>query len=367
MKKKIILSVITFIFVISLSACKKDNSSNKSGISGNKAEITIYMPENQNIDKKYLDDRDIAINYLPQKKGEYDEDEIKSIINNIDKNVKVLIITSENPGLKKVFDGVKEKLPGVITVANEIEEFHGNQYDELLKDTNIDVGFKLNRDKNGRNAAMIANEMSAKRFLYLYHEDLDSDRLYEDLSETKSFCSQEGLSFEKIKVKDGLKQNELEDIIKRMNIKNPDDTAIYAANSEIAEQVFDTGINNGFIIPNINSRNDGILLAKKFGLEKEYKNLERKDFEKKLKSEIKKRGLKNRIGAVVEDRRSIATELSIEVAKYMYKNRFVIEESFGDKSIIDRADQNLSIRIKPMIMGATYGYFRELELIPRIY
>ena len=363
-KKIIPLAIITAVF---LSGCAfKGNSKISSMISNNKAEITVYIPKGTHLDPKYNKDKDVAINYLPNRKDGYTKKDVENIVNNIDKHVKVLIITSEKPGLEPVFKMVKSKLPGVVTVAGDMQEMRDDDLYKISKDQNINVSLKIDRELNGVVSLKMAKMMKAKKFIYLY---LPNNPNYNvDLEKTKLYSKKLGLQFIPVK----LNPNDItQDIVDNAILKKIDGdfstTAVYPSSDKLSPLVLNLCKDKKFIIPNLNSDNDGKLMAKTFGLEKEYLDDSRSVFDKKLDKKLKEYGLDNKIAGISEGKMSIPAEISIETSKYMYEKNYMLEECYEDGSLIERGNRRLDLLIHPEDIFQSNSYSRNLILYPRIY
>jgi len=125
-----------------------------------------------------------------------------------------------------------------------------------------------------------------------------------------------------------------------MNEATRSTTAIYSADRLYSDFCLDNLIKNKFILPNINSLNDGDLLAKKLDI----KTME------KFKS-----------------REAVTSEIVIEVANYMYEKNFNLEECYTNISLLNRANTNLNLGLNFDSFGIAYGYFRKLSFLSRIY
>lgn len=362
MKKKIISIFVIIVISICFYGCGKKGEKQNTDITNNKAEITIYIPEGQKIDKKYKDDKNIAINYLPKINGEFSDEQINNIANNIDKHVKVLIITSNNNGLAKVYEKVKKKLPGVITIASDINEFNNNALDDILKNTNIDVGLSVKNSDSSLVSAKLSKMMNSSRFVYLH---LDDELDYKDFEETKSYCEKNKIEFQDISLGKAVDDKIFNDKIK--SIGNIENTAIYPASKNLSEIVLKNFTKYRYIIPNLNSEKDGELFAKTFDLVNEYESMSRLDFEKKISNKLSEENLSGKLGIIYEEQKSIPTILSIEIANYMYEKNYMIEECYRDVSLVARGNQTLDLDIVPIKIGASYGYLRYLNITPRIY
>lgn len=369
--RRILISFVLVIITISLiSGCeKKQGEKERQGdMTNNKAEITVYIPKDQNFDRQYFNQKDVAINYLPDKKGDYTDKDVGQIVNNIDKHVKVVVINTNKKGLEPVFKKIKSKLPGVITVAGDIGEMYGNSSNKLFKNSYIDVAFKIEKDNNGYISAMLANQMKAKNFIYLYFSDGGTNPdVYRDIQITKQFCEENGIKFSKKGINSTDNLDKIKSEIKKISDENGRDTAIFPSDMRLSKPVLTSAIEYKFIVPNLNSDNDGELISKELGLEKEYSELARKDFDNKVREKLKSMNLNNKIALISEGRNSVAPELVIEIARYMYENNFMIEECYRDVSLIARGNRNIDLSITPKIMGQSSGYIRNLVLSPRIY
>lgn len=341
----------TTVLVTSLVGCSNKEATKTSVGSNNKrAKITVYLPEGSYIDNKYKEDPDVAINYLSK------DAKVNKIASNIDKSVKVLILSSDQEGLLPVFNKVKKKLPGVITIASELEEMKDKNIYKLLKDEDLSVGFSVEEDRNAKIATIMAKKMGAKKFIYLYTKGENPEYLM-DKKDAKDFCEVNGMEFAALET-DG--QNLV------LN-SNPKDTAIYPASENLTEPVLNLALEKGYIIPSLNSNKDGFYLAKALGLQKEYKEETIKEFDKKVGVKLDEMGMKDRIAGISEGREAVPTELSIAIAEYMYEKNFMIEECYRDVSAIDRGIQKLDLTIEPRRISTSNGYVRNLVLSPRIY
>lgn len=366
---KKIAYLFTIVFVLlSLGACGKNDRTSSSDkeslekITNNKSEITIYLPEGQQLDKKYIEDKKIAVNYLPKIEGKFTEEQADMIANNIDKHVKVLIISSRNNGLSSVFEKVKDKLPGVITISCDMEEFNNHSLDDLLKDSNIDVGLSVSNTNNLLTGVKNSILMNAKKFAYIYNpNDIDIT----DLEKAKEYCKENNMIFDEIKVDKKIDDKYFNEIVGK--ISNIENTAVYSSIEDVSALLLKNFSKYKYIIPNLNSGNDGSIFSREFALEKEFESMEREEFEVLVSKKLKEEGLTGKLGMIIEDKKSVPIEISIEIAKYMYENNFMIEECYRDVSLVARGNRNLNLSIAPQKIGNSAGYFRYLNLVPRIY
>lgn len=370
MFKKLVSVVLITMLVIFIPGCNNNKSvkSDNKDITNKKAEVTIYLTEGQEIDNKYKEDINIAVNYLPDKTDSFTQKDVNTIVNNIDKHVKVLVISSEKSGLSEVFQKVKEKLPGVITVAGDIGEMHNDNLGKLLKNSNIDVAFCLEKNKLGQTAAEMAEQMNAKKFLYLYLDSAkENSDVNEDISEAKAYCDKNGIEFLKLSIENEEIEQNLVEKIKAISGDNIENLAVYPGSSTLSKAVLDGAIKHSYMIPNLNSGQDGKLLSEKLNLNKEYKELSRASYDKKIQDKLSKINMDGKIAGISEAINAVPAELTIEIAKYMYARNYMIEECYTDISVRDRANRNLDLSISPSYIGSSSGYARNLTLSPRIY
>ncbi len=366
---KKIAYLFTIVFVlVSLGACTKNDRASSSDkesledITNNKSEITIYLPEGQQLDKKYIENKKIAVNFLPKIEGKYTEKQADMIANNIDKHVKVLIISSSNNGLSSVFEKVKDKLPGVITISCDMEEFNNHSLDDLLKNSNIDVGLSVSNTNNLLIGVKNSILMNAKKFAYIYNpNDIDIT----DLEKAKEYCKENNMIFDEIKVDKKIDDKYFNEIVGK--ISNIENTAVYSSIEDASMLLLKNFSKYKYIIPSLNSGNDGNIFSQEFALEKEYASLEREEFEAIVSKKLEEEGLTGKLGMIIEAKKSVPIEISIEIAKYMYENNFMIEECYRDVSLVARGNRNLNLSITPQKIGNSAGYFRYLNLVPRIY
>lgn len=367
MYKKLFSIVLVAVMVLMLPGCGKDKELKANGdkVTTKKAEITVYLPEGQQLDNKYYKDKDIAINYLPNNKGDFTEKEVNDIANNIDKHVKVLIITTEKSGLEDVFKKVKEKLPGVITVAGDIGEMHNKKFYSVLKNSDIDAAFIMENGKKGVISAQIAKMMGADKYIYV--NSVNSADTYIDTKDTKLYCSENGMKFEKITVDKNESEKAVLEKIKKTAGDSMKNTAVYPADRYLSETVLKGAMEYGYMVPNINSDNDGRVLAKLLNLEDEYKELPREEFDLKVSEKLKKYNLDGKVAGISEGIYSIPSELSIEISKYMYEKDYMIEECYADKSAQERSNRMLKLPLEVSDFGVSSPYARNLIVSPRIY
>ncbi|WP_101773058.1 DUF3798 domain-containing protein [Peptostreptococcus faecalis] len=370
MIKKITATALLLSVLMSISACS--SSMNKNANTDNsihkKAEITVYLPEGQNIDKKYRDDKDIAINYLAKKDGKFSEKEVNAIADNIDKSVKVLILSSDREGSMPVFSKVKSKLPGIITIAGDSEEFDTDSINKIMKDKSLDVGFMSEKKYNAYNSVTIAKQMSAKTFVYLYtNKDKSNSDLYMDIQDAKLYCDKKGIKFVEVEVEADDSSKISEEVKKIASVEGSEGLALYPSDQTLSKEILKLAIENKYIIPNLNSDNDGELIADVMNLKKEYEKLTREEFDELVSKKLSDKGISDKIAAISEGRKSVPAEISIEIAKYMYENNYMIEECYRDVSVVDRGNQKLNLQIKPEYIDSSFGYVRKLKLNPRIY
>lgn len=359
MKKLINISLI--LILIFLVGCSKKADKVSSGeIGSNKAKITVYMDEGQRVDNKYLKDDEVAINYLPKRNGSFTKEDVEKISSNIDKNVKLLIIATENEGLVEVFKNTKSKIPGLITVFSNIKEAEDEKKVDLFKNENIDVGF-LTRKTDSLSTVKLAKIMRAKAFVYLNTNTVDEDKIA-----VENFCKISGIEFKEV---DFLKYKSLgeDEGVKELFKKYNREVAIYSPDESMAEEIFDFGIKNKLIIPNINSGDDGMLLAKKLNLESSLEEKTRSEFDKDVSNKLDELDMKNRVAGVSDGKKNIPIGLTIDIAKYMYESNFLIEECFRDISVDYRSNRDMDIDLTPERVYSSFGYIRTLGLSPRIY
>lgn len=367
MLKKIMMFCLASIIAVGLAACNKSQNTKKDTLdmTDNKAEITVYIDKGTKVDPKYLTSGKVAINYLPNIKGDFGQDYVDKIINNIDKSVKVVIISTNKSGLEPVFKGVKKKLPGVVTVANGIGELSSIDRYMVAKDKNIDIGLIESR-YSGRESLITAKEMSAKNFIYLVSKDnATSKKIIEDINRARLVAEKYQVNFTVEEVGDKLE--DLQKKLDAMDENTKSNTAIYPSDNMYSDFCLDNLIKNKFIVPNINSSNDGDLVANKLGLKSMDQYKSREDFDKAVSYQLAKRGLKSKLAGISESRRALTTELVIEVANYMYEKNFTLEECYTNISLLNRANTNLNLGLNFDSLGIAYGYFRELSFLTRIY
>ncbi len=369
MIKKIFSIALIMAFVILLPACKQEKSlkSDNNKVTNKKAEITVYLPEGQQLDNKYYKDEQVAINYLPNNKSEFTEKEVNDIANNIDKHVKVLVISTEKTGLEGVFKKVKEKLPGVITVAGDIGEMHNNELYTVLKNPNLDVAFTVEKNKIGLESAQIAKLMGASRFIYLSKIKSDNREINQDMQSVKEYCDNNGMKFENIVVNNDAPYTDIISKIKKVADKQIDKTAVFPSEKSLSKDVLEGALKEGYMVANINSENDGELLAEVLNMSDDYKKLSREKFDSKVSEKLKQYNLNGKIAGISEGIDSIPSELTIEIAKFMYEKNYMIEECYRDVSVIARGNRNLKLSILPKDIGLSLGYSRNLLVTPRIY
>lgn len=359
------ISPILLISILLTGCGGNSNSKMQSIIENKKSTITIYVPRDVRLDPKYYEDKEIAINYLPDKTS-YTKSDVDEIVNNIDKHVKVLIISTDKSGLEPVFDKVKKKIPGVVTVAGDIGEMRNSELYKVLKNPSINVSFMVEKNYNGVISAKMAEIMKAKRFLYLYNKG-QKDVLV-DIDRTRSYLNKLGIEFVPVEIsKENFNQAYVDEVIEKKSKNEYSSLAVYPADSSLSKYVLNLCKDKKFIIPNLNSDNDGLLMSKEFGLEDEYKTDSREVFEKKLSEKLKVLGLNNRIAGISEGRESIPAEISIEVSKYMYEKNYMIEECYEDRSLVDRGNRNLDLLLLPENISESNSYSRNILLYPRIY
>lgn len=368
--KKCVSSLILCSILALTSACSSGNKQDQTNAkyTNKKSKITVYMPKGQYIDNKYFNNKDIVINYLPPVKGAFEQKEIDKIANSIDKNVKVLIISSKNKGLISVFDKVKKKLPGIITIAADMQESREDDSRNLRKDTNIEVAMNIDENRKARNIATLSSQMGANTFAYIYNKDSNDPEQYLDLSEAREYCNQSSIKFVEVPMSiNDVKSGKIHEVTDKLVKENGKEIAVYTSEVKLTGDILKDSLKLGYIVPNINSDQDSLILAKELGLEKEMHSLKRKDFDEKVSSVLEKKNMKGRIAGLSESRLGITTEIAIETALYMYDKSFALEECYEDSSIRDRANQELGLLVEPQYSGSAYGYVRSIYLSPRIY
>nr|WP_314771048.1 DUF3798 domain-containing protein [uncultured Peptostreptococcus sp.] len=367
MLKRLMLFCLASIIAVGLVACNKSQNTKKDTLdmTDNKAEITIYIDKGTKFDPKYLNSGNVAINYLPNINGDFNQEYVKRIVNAVDKNVKVLVIATNKSGLEPVFKSVKTKLPGVVTVANGIGELSSVDKYLVAKDKNIDIGLVVS-DYLGRESLITAKEMSAKSFIYLVSKENISKKEYvEDINKARLAALKYQIDFTVEEVGDNL--DDLQKKLDAMNEATRSTTAIYSADRLYSDFCLDNLIKNKFILPNINSLNDGDLLAKKLDIKTMEKFKSREDFDKAVSKVLASRGLSNKLAGISESRNAVTSEIVIEVANYMYEKNFNLEECYTNISLLNRANTNLNLSLNFDSFGIAYGYFRELSFLSRIY
>ncbi|MEG0249991.1 MAG: DUF3798 domain-containing protein [Peptostreptococcus sp.] len=370
MFKKLVSVVLITMLVIFIPGCSNDKSvkSDNKDITNKKAEVTVYLPEGQDIDNKYKDDINIAVNYLPDNGKDFTQKDVNAIVNNIDKHVKVLVISTEKSGLNDVFKKVKEKLPGVITVAGDMGEMHNDNLGKLLKNPDLDVGFRLEKNKGGQTAVEMAEQMNAKKFLYLYVDNAkENPDVNEDMNEAQAYCNKNGIEFSKLAVSSEDINSGLAEKIKAASPDNIENLAVYPGSSDLSKETFNGAIKYFYIIPDLNSGQDGKLLSEKLNLKKEYEELSRVLYDKKVQEKLSKINMDGKIAGISEGVGAVPAELTIEIAKYMYERNYMIEECYTDASVKDRANRNLDLSVLPEYIGSSSGYIKNLVLSPRVY
>lgn len=369
MIKKLFSIVMIVALVILLPACGKEKSlkSDNNKVTTKKAEIMVYLPEGQQLDNKYYNDKEVAINYLPNNKGTFTEKEVNDIVNNIDKHVKVLVITTEKTGLEGVFKKVKDKLPGVITVAGDIGEMHNDELYSILKNPKLDVAFTVENNKKGVESAKIAKLMGAEQYIYLSRTKSINPEVNEDMQEVKEYCNNNGMKFENISVDEKAPYSDIISKVKKTAAEAIKKTAVFPSDKSLSKDVLEGALSEGYMVPDINSENDGRLLSEVLNMTKDYKKLPREEFDSKVSQKLKEYNLNGKIAGISEGIYSIPSELTIEIAKFMYEKNYMIEECYRDVSVIARGNRNLKLSILPKDIGLSLGYARNLLVTPRIY
>lgn len=253
----------------------------------------------------------------------------------------------------------------MVTVANGIGELSSIDRYMVAKDKNIDIGLIESR-YSGRESLITAKEMSAKNFIYLVSKDnATSKKIIEDINRARLVAEKYQVNFTVEEVGDKLE--DLQKKLDAMDENTKSSTAIYPSDEMYSDFCLDNLIKNKFIVPNINSSNDGDLVANKLGLKSMDQYKSREDFDKTVSYQLAKRGLKSKLAGISESRRALTTELVIEVANYMYEKNFTLEECYTNISLLNRANTNLNLGLNFDSLGIAYGYFRELSFLTRIY
>lgn len=369
MIKKLFSIALLMALVTLLLACGKEKSlkSENNKVTNKKAEITVYLPEGQQLDNKYYKDNEVAINYLPNNRSKFTEKEVNDIVNNIDKHVKVLVITTEKTGLEGVFKKVKEKLPGVITVAGDIAEMHNEELYTILKNPKLDVAFTVENNEKGVESAKIAKMMGADRYIYLRKVKSNNLEINQDLQSVKKYCNNNGMKFEDISVDNNASYSDIISKIKKSADKEVSKTAVFPSEKSLSKDVLEGALKEGYMVADINSGNDGKLLAELLNISDDYKKLTREEFDLKVSAKLKQYNLNGKVAGISEGIYSIPSELTIEIAKFMYEKNYMIEECYRDVSVIARGNRNLKLSILPKDIGLSLGYARNLVITPRIY
>lgn len=345
-----------------------------SGAPFKNAEITVITDRNTGFDKRYMDDSKISFNYV-EKKKKYNKSDISKISSFVDKHTKVLIIDVSGDGLLDVFDLVKKNLPGVITVANNVSEFKNNRLVDILKNRNVNSALLTNKIK-GQDFARNAIKMGAKSIVLINNSDEEFFR------EADNYAKNNGINYVfNISVNKNATPKEISEALKSEVLKiegmdksndngdkneiNPKgDIALYTPDDNLAGDVVITAIENGYIVPDMDTENDGETLQKVLP------NLDytdRDSFEKSFKSYLKSKEMNGRIGLVYEGKKNVPTEAIISIAKYMYENSYMVEECYRDVSLIDRGNRNLNLSINPVYIDNSIGYVRSIDISPRVY
>ncbi len=369
MFKKFVSLTLLMTLLVFLPSCGQEKSlkAKNKDITDKKAEITVYLPQGQEIDNKYYRDKQVAINYLPADKKAFTEKEVDDIVNNIDKHVKVLIIRSEKTGLEDVFKKVKDKLPGVITVAADMGELHNDKLYSMLKNPNLDVAFTVESNKRALESAEIAKIMGAERYIYVSKTSSQNLESKEDMQAAKEYCSEHGMKFASISLGENSNLTELLSKVREISGKEIKKTALFPAEESLSRIALQGALKEGYMLADINSKNDGKLLSQELNLEEEYKTLSRAKFDEKVAEKLKEYNLQGKLAGISEGLYSIPSELAIEIAKFMYEKNYMIEECYRDVSVIARGNRNLKLSILPKDIALSLAYTRNLIVSPRIY
>ncbi|WAW15580.1 DUF3798 domain-containing protein [Peptostreptococcus equinus] len=348
------------------TACSKfSNKDNKNTQISKKAKYTVYMPKDSILDNRIIKDKEVAINYL-EKKDKYGNDDVDKIVNNVDKNVRVLIISSNSPGLLKAFEKIKEKIPGLVTVAIDLPELDNNKNLSSKKNKSVEISLSSQENTGGLNAAKFAKSMGAKEFLYLSLNNSPRPFEYEDIEEVENFCKLNGMKFTNAKIESNAMNGKINENINNIFSKGKE-LAVFPASPELSELVFDNAIRYKYIVPNLNSNNDGLLLSKKFNLEKSYELNNSKSYSNDLQKKIESMGLKDRLGLIPEGKSNILIGLVIKSHQYMYKNRFELEESFSNINLSNRLQEEYGYMSKIYKINPSITINKTIKILPRIY
>lgn len=379
MNKRIFASVSAVMCIAMMcSGCiKKDDKKNfetkkeykvnsdKATVDNKKSVITVYLPQGVELDKKYYNDKDVAINYLPNNIEKFSEREVDDIVNNIDRYVKLLVISTDKPGLDGVFKKVKDKLPGTVTVAANMQEMNSYNAYEILSNPDINNAFVTEKYLKGVTSVKMAKLMGVKSFVYLYTKSYPN--VDEDIKKSSAYAQSINMTFKAVEINTGVGMNDNIKKVVEDNVKAISEIAIYPSNPELSKDVLDLCLKYKFIIPNLNSGKDGKILAEKLDLTKEYDSMDREAFDEAVVNKLNKLGLSRKIAGITEGELGIPAELSIEISKYMYEKNLKLEESYRDDSLIDRGNRKLNLMIEPQNKHQANSYFRTLVVYPRIY
>lgn len=414
MQRKFYAIAISALMAASMVGCGKNDEKKVSTASFKNSEITIITDRKNSLDRKYVEDPEIAINYIPSKK-KYTEEDATKIAGSVDKHTKVLVIDVEGSGLLKVFDQVKSKLPGVITVGNNIGEFDNDGYVDILKNSNVNSALKVD-EVSGMDIAKSSITMGAKILIVVNGDN-------EFVNDAKEFSLSNGIkNFYSVDVSKNSSLNAIEKAISE-KAGGEKDVALYSSDDNISAKLFEIALKNKYIIPDLDTENDGeivqgilgsklksisvsipkrtseIISSEKLanGDKRENSDSDEKEevganedqgeskksedvnspddksapdravFDKKFEKYLSSIGMSGRIGMVYEGKKEVPTESIIAVAKFMYENSYMIEECYRDVSLIDRGNRQLDLSIEPVYLDNSIGYVRALNILPRVY
>lgn len=364
MYRKIVITFLVLCICFVETSCNRINDKKYNDRSNNyvKAKYTVYIPKGSSLNDNLSKDKNVAVNYLDDKKS-YDKSDVDKIVSNTDKNVKVVIINSNKPGILPVFNRLKEKIPGILTIAVDLPEFENMNSSDFLRMKGIEVALSSKQEMDGLNSAKLSQQLNTKTFLYLSLKDSKNVYENEDIIETENYCKKNNIKFLHYKIDsindtDDKKLKKLNDIFDQE--KN---LAVFPSDKSLSDYTLKKAIKYHFSIPDLNSSNDGKVLAKNLNLD-----LDNKDkFISKLKKEISNRGLSHKIGAIIEGESSLLVEFSIRNSQIMYENRFELGESYKTYYMSNKFQEEFDYMTKNYILGPSYMINRNVVIIPRIY
>lgn len=392
MKKRIIALVLTFIMMISLSACQdsgqakpaaQETPQNAPAPAEQLAEenlsykIGIVTPTLSTSEDEYRAAAEMVEKYPDIVKHitlpENFNTEIETCISQIlsladDQEMKAIIVNSGQSGLLPAFEKIKEKRPDILTIATTFDE------PELMAKY-IDMNFSTDWTRRGVTIPTKAKEMGAKTFIhYSFPTHLAKESVAARKAAMEKTCAELGLEFVEIitpdpQTGDGtapMLQFLREDIPRQIE-KYGADTNIFGSNCPMYDVILDEALKLKFIVAEQCCPTPTQAYPTVMGLEIAPEDMGNYDkINEMITEKSKEAGMTGRLSGWAMPSSVYVPKFEVELAKYIIDNNLEVNEDILNKEFLDNfSEESMGVRgdFEPINQDTNNYYMMLLESV----